>query len=927
MPVLAIGAPSSPGPKRDVGGPTSKSTSPVPTGANNDPSRPTSPDIDDAPSPTTAMFCSLLATFDDLSWLLPDERVTLKTAFLSELTLQFSDKLKSVLKQVDGEETVVRLLANLRVIRDNVLHRMRDHFMGLSLRATLPRAATFEQCLVHFRRDLRRHLKPSTLITQARLGGAVRRRYSLPAPPLPRVLQDVDDMVSTITAHLMTHEPVAQILQRAPEPEIARVQEKLRIAAEVQRELHAQSQFHARLRERGMPAALAHTLAMHARPVLGTRIPRTPRTAPTSKPHTAALATEARERIEEEEEAAAAAVKAMAEATGVAAGAGGGKGSVGDDPLLMASFARSPTREWVPTKAVPQERYLPRHAAGSPTRLYEMVDATVAAAAATASEGREKGVDDDDEAQRSLNASHIVVAGDGGEAGGPESLGNMTGIAPPRMTRRDPRGGMAFRLLDMVQWIEDEAQPMDQVTGKDLDSQLSRTQEVEELFDEIMQSVTGGQLLLTEPPAAKKYPAIAHDSLAAQLVHQSTMSLVSRSTIETRTIAHRIQMMPRHVSQHEIHVAADQFARNRAAAMAAVPSSRNDAFRYNFGGYIPQTTVRVRRNRLSIEGYRAFLRHTRVDFLEKEDVDSRMGRPMSGPYNAGAGADDEAELNRRRRAALDLSFIPGSWNTNVLEAMSPPLSPELRDGMLDDDDEDSDDGGARSPPVTRDPGARVGGPSRPPSPTARLAPSPRGQSPTASAPSTRPGSPESQSPARTRPSSPTTDSPRPTRTTAPIEARFERIFVRLAMPIADRLHLAIVYGREPPATQSRAIRRWERATAAILRREAILGDLIAFEYTASQPLRFWDQRTQLLPEAAARAAWVRRLHAADAAVHAAIDAIDAIELVGSAVTRGVAPVPVSYRGRLYREKMAHDYTELLHALVNPIQGERTGDLM
>ncbi|KNE71135.1 hypothetical protein, variant [Allomyces macrogynus ATCC 38327] len=876
------------------------------------------------------MFCSLLATFDDLSWLSPDERGTLKTAFLSELTLQFSDKLKSVLKQVDGEETLARLFANLRVIRDNVLHRMRDHFMGLSLRATLPRAATFEQCLVHFRRDLRRHLKPSTLITQARLGGAIRRRYSLPAPPLPRILQDVDDIVSTITAHLMTHEPVAQILHRAPEPEIARVQEKLRIAAEVQRELHAQSQFHARLRERGMPAALAHTLAMHARPALatGTRTPRTPRTATTSKPHTAAVASEARERMDEEE-AAAAAVRAMAEATGVVTGMGGSKGSVGgDDPLLMASFARSPTREWVATKAVPQERYLPRHASGSPMRLYEMVDATVAAAAvATTSAGNEKGADDEDEVQRSLNASYIIaVAGDGGE--GAESLRNMTGIAPPRMTRRDPRGGMAFRLLDMVQWIEDEAQPMDQVTGKDLDSQLSRTQEVEELFDEIMQSVTGGQLHLTEPPAAKRYPAIAHDSLAAQLVHQSTMSLVSRSTIETRTIAHRIQMMPRHVSQHEIHVAADAFAKNRAAAMAAVPSSRNDAFRYNFGGYIPQTTVRVRRNRLTIEGYRAFLRHTRVDFLEKEDMDTRLGRPMSGPHDAGTGADDEAELNRRRRSALDLSFIPGSWNTNVLEAMSPPSSPELRDGMLDDDDEDSDaGGGARSPSFTLDDGALVGGMSRPPSPTARLALSPRTQSPIPSAPITRPGSPESLSPARTRPSSPTTDSARPVRTTAPIEARFERIFVRLAMPIADRLHLAIVYGREPPATQARAVRRWERATAAILRREAILGDLIAFEYTASQPLRFWDQRTQLLPEAAARAAWVRRLHAADAAAHAAIDAIDAIALVGSAVTRGVAPVPVSYKGRLYREKMAHDYTELLHALVNPIQGGRTGDMV
>ncbi|KNE69821.1 hypothetical protein AMAG_20050 [Allomyces macrogynus ATCC 38327] len=356
IPVLAtrtVGEPSSLGPKRDAGGP-STSTSPVPTGGTDDPSRPTSADSVQS-SPTTAMFCSLLATFDDLSWLAQDERVTLKTAFLSELTLQFSDKLKSVLKQIDGEETVARLLANLRVIRDNVLHRMRDHFMGLSLCATLPRDATFEQCLVHFRRDLRRHLKPSTLITQARLGGAIRRRYSLPAPPLPRVLQDVDDMVSTITAHLMTHEPVAQILQRAPEPEIARVQEKLRIAAEVQRELHAQSQFHARLRERGMPAALAHTLAMHARPVLGTRTPRTPRTATTnSKPHTAAMATEMQER-KDEEEVAAAAVKAMAEATGAVVVPGGGKGNVGDDPLLMASFARSPTREWVPTRAVPQE--------------------------------------------------------------------------------------------------------------------------------------------------------------------------------------------------------------------------------------------------------------------------------------------------------------------------------------------------------------------------------------------------------------------------------------------------------------------------------------------------------------------------------------------------------------------------------------------
>jgi hypothetical protein len=210
-----------------------------------------------------------------------------------------------------------------------------------------------------------------------------------------------------------------------------------------------------------------------------------------------------------------------------------------------------------------------------------------------------------------------------------------------------------------------------------IDNQISRAQEVEELFEEIMQSVADGTILPGEPPHSNTYPFIPSDSDLNQKFFRRippTEMFGSLEIIETHTIEHSIQMMPRHVSEHEIHVHADEFYRNRNKAMRKVPTSRLEELKYNFGGYIPETTIKIKRNVLSCESYSKYLSQTRTDFMKYLPISNYQNKELEAEINL--KEKDQPEEAIESDSDSDISFSEGYWNARVLERLHPDVVQE-----------------------------------------------------------------------------------------------------------------------------------------------------------------------------------------------------------------------------------------------------------
>ncbi|KAI9152615.1 hypothetical protein H9P43_009413 [Blastocladiella emersonii ATCC 22665] len=909
---------------------------------------------DDTEARIAALAQDLLSDFDAVEWLPPADRAQFRDAFLAEFTLRFSADVKPLRRPLRDPATVRALADNLRAVRDNALHRCRDLYVGHCLQAALPHAPTVERTLHAFRRDLVRGIRPVHLAWLSAQGAAIRRTTSPPPAPVPPERVDAAAIADHAQRHLLAHVQLSQLETPMPRG-VALLHEKRRITAEVQRELRAQHALQTRLSEAGYSReglrALSPEAAVRVRSTVGGA-----RTQAASSPQ--------RRRYNPRFPRAA-----TLDFTAPASGDGAPTSDFADlevpeqepipeDPLLMASFLRHSDREYVALAPTPQPRYLehamqrrrPVGAAGAGAthsdsgELYRLAvkaekhltePRTVTAGAAqsvaaqlASAQAQAAAPATDPSAsssfpapaseaemrdRRSVNAIappsvrlHSFPSStnddDTPRTTTPKSL--ITGIGPPRLSHREPHGRIVSDVLSMVHWINDESaddadrhrSPANTGRDLDLDNQLSRAQEVEELFDEIMQSVTGGQLLLGESPSARGFPAIPADSLAASLIPGTEDRGLSRASVatngtrgtvtETRTIQHRIQMMPRHVSAHELHVTADEFARHRALAMARVPTSKPENSRYNFGGYIPQTTYRVRKSRLTADGYRAFAGRFRNDFI----MGGSGQRPVSAAVSAGdacvenlgvSGSESDSDLGDGGGEEEEaVPFARGEWSTRALEVMSPLPSP-VRAGTGYDDDEDDTSVGSGSgdddlhDEVHRGRERRV----------------------------------KLQDPELEDPTEPTEADNNETIDAESLAKRFDRVAFRLGFTLSDRLRLAVVYGREPLDTQLAAVRCWETAATAVLARERVLGEWIAFEYRASQPLRFWTDRSDArLPEAAARAAITARLHEHDSRVVKALDAVDAVPLVHSA--GGLAAVPLTYRGRVYRDKMATDTREL-----------------
>ncbi|KAL8616651.1 hypothetical protein ACOMHN_031633 [Nucella lapillus] len=143
------------------------------------------------------------------------------------------------------------------------------------------------------------------------------------------------------------------------------------------------------------------------------------------------------------------------------------------------------------------------------------------------------------------------------------------------------------------------------------------------------------------------------------------------------------------------------------------------------------------------------------------------------------------------------------------------------------------------------------------------------------------------------------------------QERLETVWTSLQMPNAQRLDMAIKYSCDSFFSRlAEVVEQWEQATDLILRREALLVKLEQFERTASDPNRFFAKTNGikkssvlLLEEARYRTYLSKKIESLDADIKMELDYI-----------KSKFQDIVSFKGRPYEEKMKWDRTEMLYWL-------------
>lgn len=139
----------------------------------------------------------------------------------------------------------------------------------------------------------------------------------------------------------------------------------------------------------------------------------------------------------------------------------------------------------------------------------------------------------------------------------------------------------------------------------------------------------------------------------------------------------RVLMLTRDTHERA-RVKADEFTRNRRAAMKKTQSSRY-AMRYNFGGYIPATHDKHRRRPrvvFNTNDYAEYLKEHICDFLDniifldkktEEDIDDIDDNESTLSAEEKRKAKEEAEIKRNERLAKLFAYKKNFWNTDILD--------------------------------------------------------------------------------------------------------------------------------------------------------------------------------------------------------------------------------------------------------------------
>ncbi|KAJ3151892.1 Coiled-coil domain-containing protein 87 [Geranomyces michiganensis] len=469
------------------------------------------------------------------------------------------------------------------------------------------------------------------------------------------------------------------------------------------------------------------------------------------------------------------------------------------------------------------------------------------------------------------------------------------------------------------------------------DEKLTRFKEVEELYGEIMRTNKRVHLdpMETEEedsfacPAAPIDPQMLNSWLWQGLADPSTLPVsTEKALVEAPRVISagpfiRLRTRDAHSAYEEtppLHP--DDFIRNRSHAMARTLSSRyNGALRYNYGGYIPgdvdtKGTARIM-TEPTVEDYTTFLRGRHTDFVfdliyHEDELAEKRRKAQEEADRVRKIEEDMKRLEQERKERAEqrrqmLSYERGEWNPKIMDFIAELHDASIMPATTPAADEVTEPGSAART-ASRQSIARLSvmktptvAESLPQTPQSLQTPFPPGTASTSTSPGTAEAGP--QAPVPVQPPRPISVDIRQ------MQEELEILWVRLKMPLDQKLDMAIKYGghRFGPKLET-AIRLWKTASQHIITREELLKEIEAFERTASDPERFFQKGPEgssaaRLKEAKDREDLMRRLHFIEARITDVITNIK-LELKES----------VTYEGAPYKEKMKSDYTEMIKRL-------------
>ncbi|KAI9145969.1 hypothetical protein BKA69DRAFT_314519 [Paraphysoderma sedebokerense] len=460
---------------------------------------------------------------------------------------------------------------------------------------------------------------------------------------------------------------------------------------------------------------------------------------------------------------------------------------------------------------------------------------------------------------------------------------------------------------------------------------FTRVKEVEELFDSVMKGMGGDHLKCVEGPKARLSPAATFDSnlpippaflcrtgIANVSENESPPFTPVRPTLdktENRVFEHKIQLLPRRPD--EIHVTADEFIVDRERAMAKVPSSKLSSFKYNFGGYIPQATVKVKKEAFALNEFWDYMQTKTSDFLLdilKDRFAARFEEAMKLSEQKKAEESDSGKTVKaakvERKKVVLPRFEPGAWSPAFLDYMKLEISRDAESEKVDVTQNSLEKIEEHREESVEETEVRSSSQSNYPT-DGRLS-----RNACESTEETTDNNVDNRSQSVQYEPSDNPPSESPLIKLTPQE-RLENIWDQLHIDDGARLDMAMRYGSDSYVLElASLLALWEDVTRAIIEREAILHELRLFELDHSDPERLfmpkataisWKQETERREEL------LQKLEKSTETVKTTISELDQ-KWPGESEK-------VTFKGKKYLDKFRKDYSELQYE-VSLIRGNR-----
>ncbi|KAJ3202559.1 Coiled-coil domain-containing protein 87 [Entophlyctis luteolus] len=419
-----------------------------------------------------------------------------------------------------------------------------------------------------------------------------------------------------------------------------------------------------------------------------------------------------------------------------------------------------------------------------------------------------------------------------------------------------------------------------------LDEKLTRYKEIEELYSEITTPITSNHLEtddnaldITGCPAAPYDPKMPMSNAFKGIVASykrkyktipESSEIRAPDTGNTQTPTNNtdadalaagafaetpeIRLTTRKFAKST--VTADEFVRNRAAAMRMTVSSRYNTFKYNYGGYAPLGELKKKKKPKKIE---IFCHEDYLDYIQQEArafqaaMEEEANRKLAEEALRKEQKKEDERKERKRRRTL---YSRGKWNVGALTYMR-----EIQ--QVDDDEyfEDIDLEGHRNEASSQNAEAET---------TAEVE-NTESQAKTnyeqeASKVSDPAGTPDTLdvlnkeevvlAQLEVAAKKPKVHRAKSDTDISAAQMELEQLWVALKMPLDQKLDMAIKYGSRKFGS------RLELASEKILSRESLLNEIEEFEKEASNPDRYFMNGYEGSSEARMKEAKIRDRHLA-----------------------------------------------------------------